>query len=43
MAVALVPLAFGFAVFRVPGHEFSLLKYDYGDFYIVYNQIDGGV
>ena len=42
MAVALVPLAFGFVMFRVTGHEFSLLKYDFGDISIVCSQIDVG-
>ncbi len=35
-------LAFGFVVFRVTGHEFSLLKYEFGDISVVYSQIDGG-
>ncbi len=39
MAVALVPLAFGFVVFHVTDHEFSLLKYDFGDISIMYSQI----
>ncbi len=42
MAMALVLLAFGFVMFHVTDHEFSLLKYDFGDFSIVYSQIDVG-
>ncbi len=41
--MALAPLAFGFIMFCITGHEFLLLKYDFGDISIVYNQIDVGV
>ncbi len=43
MAVDLVPLAFGFVVFRVTSHEFLLLRYDFGNISIVCSQIDSGV
>ncbi len=43
MAMALVLLAFGFVMFCITSHEFSLLKYVFGDISIVCSQIDGGV